>query len=139
MANQLGRLMIIQYRDTPTTWANLCGVNTTTLAITNAVNSEEKVNCDNRDQLVETLKEYGAQDIKFDTQGLFEDGAAGTYAADKAIAQEKVELRVFVPGWGYIENPEWLISNVNWNGAATGNLQHSASFEASGASTFTAV
>ncbi len=140
--NHAGRLMIIQRTDTPGDWTtpvNLCGINNTTFTITNAVNSEERVQCADRSQLVETLKEYGAQDIKFDASGLFDSDTEGQYAADQARQQNKVELRVFVPGHGFYECATWLIGTVTFTGGPQGSLQFSASFEASGTVTFTAI
>ena len=140
--NHAGRLMIIQRPTVPGDWTtpiNLCGINNTTFTITNAINSEERVNCGDRAAVVELLKEYGAQDMKFDASGLFDSDAEGQYAADQARGQGKPELRVFVPGHGYYECAEWLIGTVTLTGGPTNSLQFSCNFETSGTVTFTAL
>ena len=138
--NHAGKLMIIQKESiVPDVWENLCGINDTTFTITNAVNSEERVQCADRSQVVETLKQYGAQDMKFDGSGLFDSDTLGNWTADQTRLQAKVPLRVFVPGHGYYECDEWLIPTCTWTGGTTGSLQFSAGFEASGTVTFTAV
>jgi len=139
--NHAGKLMIIQKEvsGSPGTWENLCGVNDTTFTVSNEVSSEVRVPCADRSQIVQTIKEFGAQSITFDASGLFDSDNTGQFAADSARNQTKVKLRVFIPGHGYYEYAEWLISQVSWGGAPTGSLQFSATFESSGSLTFTAV
>jgi hypothetical protein len=139
--NHAGKLMIIQRPDPVNAgeWLNLCGINETTFTITNAVNSEERVKCTDRAAVVETIRTYGAQDITFDANGLFDSDANGVWTADQALEHGKPNLRVFVPGFAYLECDEWLISNVTWTGGATGSLRFSANFQASGTVTKTAL
>lgn len=141
MGNHAGKLMIIQREDPANAgqWLNLCGVNSTTLTINNAVGSEERVKCTDRAAAIETIRTYGAQSVEFSADGFFDDDANGQFAADQALAQSTPKLRAFVPGWGYIEAEQWFLPSSTFTGATTGQLANSNSFQASGAITFTAI
>ncbi len=137
MGNQPGKLMIIQREDlaNPGQWLNLCGFDSTNFRITNAITSEERVNCATREAVVDTIKEYGAQNIVFDGTGIFDDDANGTWAHTQAVEQNKVKLRAFVPGLMYLECDEWLVASDELSGTPNNSLTQSISFEASGTTT----
>lgn len=141
MATVAGKLMVLQYEDPQNagTWINLCGIDQMTFSITNAVSEEEKVPCTDRSEAVQTIRSYGAQAFSASYSGLFDTAATGTMVATAAADQDALALRAFVPGYGWFEADAWFISSVQWEGAASGSLRHSAELSASGAVTFTAV
>ena len=140
MGTQLGRLMVLQYEtETPGTWANLCGLDTMSLNITNSLSEEEKVPCTTRSDTVQKIVTYGMQGITAEISGLFDDDAAGLMVHDAAFDQDTMALRAFIPGWCYLECDNWFLGSDAFNGAATGSLNFSTSLTASGTVTKTDV
>lgn len=142
MGNPSGKLMIIQRPDLINVgqYINLCGFDSTTFTITNAVNDEERINCTDRALAVETIREYGAQSMSFEGSGIFDSDANGKWATDKMLAQSKEQLRVFVPEHGFFAcSGGWLIPTCGFSGGTTGSLQANVSFQSSGAIAYTAI
>lgn len=143
MATKKGALLIIQREDpgNPGQWLNLCGANNVTVTIQNATTEEDKVPCDDRAGIIQTIVNYGAQKISASLGGLFDDDAQGTYLADAAVAQTALtDLRAFVPGWGYIEADDWKVGSSSFEGSTSGgSMKNNNDIVASGEITFTAV
>lgn len=137
MSNHRAILLAVQYW-TGSAWALLCGADTVTFTVTNALGQEELISCTDREDVIRTLQFYGAQGYAINYNGIWHSDAAGKIASEAARSQSYLNLRVFVPGDGYYAG-DWAISQVEWQGGTTGALKHSAQLASHGEVTYTAV
>tara|TARA_R100001086_G_scaffold112214_1_gene57242 strand:+ start:929 stop:1354 length:426 start_codon:yes stop_codon:yes gene_type:complete len=140
MAKQLGRALLVKIGDGEASEAftNLCGLNSKSITINNNSIDVTTPDCTTPEGALWTETLNGVKNVSVSGDGFFEDSTAELRANTVAMAADNsVNLQIIVPDFGTYAGA-FRISSLEFGGESEGGVTYSASFESTGAVTFTA-
>lgn len=141
MAFMNGRELTIRRRisATPPVFANVCQLQSRTLALNNNMIERNITDCDNLAEAPKAARRPGIQSLRFEGTALFQNSVTHKAVATDALNQSLGVYQIAVPGWGVFEG-NFYVENVNFAGEIQNDLTMQIAFvPADGDYTFTAV
>lgn len=140
MAKQLGRGVVVQIGDgaTPEVFANLCGLNSKSIAINNALIDATTPDCTTPGGILWNESLNGPKNFTVSGDGIFEDSVTETRMNTVAMAADpKANFKLLIPSFGTYAG-SFYIENIEWGGETEGAATYSLQLRSTGAVTFTA-
>lgn len=140
MAKQLGRAMLVKIGDGGGTevFSNLCGLNSKSLTINNALIDVTTPDCTTPEGALWSASLNGLKSMSLSGDGYFEDSAAEARANTVAMsADPKANFTITIPAFGTYAGA-FYIETLEWGGESEGGVTYSVSLSSTGAVTFTA-
>lgn len=140
MAKQLGRQMLIKIGDGGgvEVFSNLCGLNSKTLTINNALIDVTTPDCTTPEGVLWSQSLNGLKSLSLSGDGFFEDSTAEARANTVAMqADPKANFTITIPAFGTYAGA-FYIETLEWGGESQGGATYSISLASTGTVTFTA-